>query len=278
MAGNQTVTTGNAFRPEIWATDVLDVLKANLVLRDRISHFDREIKNKGQSVQIPIPAQMTANDKVANTEVTLQDNAATLVTINIDKHKESSVLIEDILEIQSAYDLRSVFSESLGVTIAEAIDKDVYTELIAAATASGQSVGTAATALTDEVVLASKTLLDKAKAPTRDRTLAVSPEDEAGLLAIDKYVRYDALGTGKAIVNGKVGTIYGYTVVSTQLVDGSSVAFHKYAVGIALQKTPRTQAQYQQKDLGWLLTVDTLYGVKTLRDTFAVEVKGASSS
>jgi hypothetical protein len=45
--------------------------------------------------------------------------------------------------------------------------------------------------------------------------------------------------------------------------------FHKDAMAHAEQMGIRTQAQYKQEYLGTLVTSDTVYGVKELRDTFA---------
>jgi hypothetical protein len=277
----QTVTTGNVFRPTVWANDVMDILKSELVLLPRIKHYDSEASSMGQTVSVPFMATASANDKVANTQVVLNGGTATKVDILINKHKESSVLIEDILDIQSKYELRSEFTKPIAYAIVEAIDTDILTELKAAATASSQTVGTFGVALADSAVVAAKVALDAAKAPQTDRTLAVDPYQHGELLKVDKYVRYDALGTGKAIENGKVGNIYGFEVVMSQNIpfvdtttdEHTAVAFHKDAVGIAHQLKPRTQAQYKQEYLGWLLTVDTVYGVKTLRPTFAVSVK-----
>jgi len=275
----QTVTTGNVFRPTIWANDVMDVLQSELVLLPRVKHFDSEAAQMGQTVTVPFMYATTASDKAANTQVTLNGGTATKVDILINKHKESSVLIEDILGIQSKYELRSEFTKSIAYSIVEAIDSDILTELVAGST--NTALGTFGTALVDAVVRNAMVALDTAKAPRTDRTLAIDPYQHGELLAIDKFVRHDALGTGKAIVNGKVGDIYGFDVVMSQnipFVDTTTdqhtgVAFHKDAVGIAHQLKPRTQAQYKQEYLGWLLTVDTVYGIKTLRPTFSVKVQ-----
>jgi hypothetical protein len=275
----QTVTTGNVFRPNVWANDVVDFLKSNLVLLPRIKHYDQAVASFGSSVEVPFAPTGTANDKAANTQVTLNGNTATKVTININKHKESSWIIEDILGIQSQYELRSEFTKAAAYAIVEAIDSDILTELKAGST--NTAVGTFGTPLVDAVILSAMVTLDTQKAPRTDRTLAVDPFQHGQLLAIDKFVRYDALGTGTAIINGKVGTIYGFDVVMSQNLpyvvgtpdQHNGVAFHQDAVAIAHQLKPRTQAQYKQEYLGWLLTVDTVYGVKTLRGNFSVVIK-----
>lgn len=275
----QTITTGAQFRPTVWANDVMDFLKSELVLLPRIKHYDQEAASFGQSVTVPFVLAAAANDKAANTQVTLNGQTATSVVITINKHKESSYLIEDLLGIQSKYELRSEFTKAAAYAIVEAIDTDILTEMKAGSTST--ALGTFGTAINDALVVSAKVTLDNAKAPQTDRTLAVDPYQQGEMLKIDKFVRYDALGTGEAIKNGRIGHIYGFEVVMSQnfpFVDTvtdehTGMAFHKDAVGIAHQLKPRTQAQYKQEYLGWLLTVDTVYGVKTLRPTFSVAIR-----
>jgi hypothetical protein len=277
--GHQTTTTGDVFRPEIWANDVMDFLKSELVFLPRIKHYDQEVAKSGQSIEIPFVPAGSANDKVASTQVTLNNQTATSVVITINKHKEASYLIEDLLGIQSNYNLRSEFTKAAAYAIVEAIDTDILAELKTGST--GGTVGTFGVALTKSTVVDAKVALDQSKAPNTDRTLAIDPYQHGELLKVDDFVRYDALGNGKAIENGRVGTIIGFEVVMSQnipFVDTTTdqhtgVAFHRDAVAIAHQVKPRTQAQYKQEYLGWLLTVDTVYGVKTLRPTFSVLVR-----
>jgi hypothetical protein len=126
--------------------------------------------------------------------------------------------------------------------------------------------------------------LTEAKAPRTDRSIVVHPKGEAEMLAIDKYVRYDALGMSNSenpIKNGKIGQIYGaevfvshnLTYLDTATDEYTSLFFHKEAFAIAIQSEPRTQAQYKQEHLGWLVTVDVLFGLKQLRSSFGFGLK-----
>lgn len=276
---NQTATTGDVFRPTIWANDVMDILEDSLVLLPRIKHYDSEAAKAGETITVPFLASASANTKVAGSEVTLGGGTATKVDILIDEHVESSELIEDFLDIQSKYDLRSEFTRPMAYAIAEYIDSAILTEMKDNST--GGTVGTFGTALTKDVVVDAKVKLDQAKAPQTDRTLALDPYQYGELLKIGDFVRYDALGTGEPIKNGRVGNLIGFEVVMSQnipFVDTTTdqhtgVAFHKDAVAIAHQLKPRAQAQYKQEYLAWLLTVDTIFGVKTLRATFSVLVR-----
>lgn len=256
----------------------MDILKSELVLLPRVKHYDSEAAKYGQSVEVPFVPAGAANDKVANTQVVLNGQTATKVSILINKHKEASYLIEDIVGIQSKYELRSEFTKAAAYAIAEAVDTDILTELLAGST--NTALGTFGTPLTDDLIVDAKTALDTAKAPSSDRTLAVDPFQHGQLLKLDTFVRFDALGKSN-IENGLVGRAFGFDVVMSQNIpfvdttvdEHTGVAFHKDAVGIAHQVKPRTQAQYKQEYLGWLLTVDTVYGVKTLRPTFSVKVR-----
>jgi hypothetical protein len=274
----QTATTGLQFRPLVWANEVLEALYNTTVLLNLVHHYDSEVSSMGQSVTIPFMPNVIANDKVANTQVTLNGNTATSVVIAVNKHKESSVVIEDFLKVQSKYDLRSEFTTGLGMAIGVAIDTDIYVEILAGVS---QNVGAYGTVISDANILAGKLLLDNAIAPFTDRSFVVDPTGNAQLLGIDKFVRYDALGTGKAIEDGKLGTIYGFTVYMSQNLptvvatpsQHNAVMFHKNVQGVAIQESPRVQAQYKQEYLGWLVTVDAIYGVKTLRPTHGVIFK-----
>jgi N4-gp56 family major capsid protein len=282
-SGNVNIgaTAANVFRPNIWSNEVLMFVKSNLVLLPLIKHYDAEVQSSGQTLEIPNVASISANLKAQNTVVTLNYNTDTKTTITLNRHYESSFLVEDLVKVQSKYDIRSDYTNAAGYAISEKIDSDLATGMTTAWKTAAQAYGAYGTALSDTVILAVNRYLSENKAPRTDRSIVVHPKGEAEMLAIDKYVRYDALGTGEAIKNGKLGTIYGSTVYMSQNLvyldtatdEYSSLFFHKEAAAIAMQVNPRTQAQYKQEHLGFLVTVDVLYGVTTLRSGFGFTLK-----
>lgn len=282
-SGNVNIgaTAGSVFRPNVWSKEVLTFVKSNLVLLPLIKHYDADVKGGGQTLEIPNVSAISANLKSQNTVVTLNYNTETKTTITLNKHYESSFIVEDLVKVQSNYETRSDYTQAAAYAIAEKIDANIAADMTTAWKTASQTIGTYGTAISDAVILAVNRYLSENKAPRTDRALVVHPKGEAELLAIDKFVRYDALGTGEAIKNGKLGTIYGAEVfVSQNLVyldtatdEYNSLFFHKEAFAIALQMEPRTQAQYKQEYLGWLVTVDVLYGLQTLRSNFGYVVK-----
>lgn len=273
-----TGTTLAVFRPNIWAKETLAARESTLVMVPRIKHYDRDIRSAGQTVEIPNLSNLAAHQKVANTQVTLNAPTETKTTLSINQHWESSFLLEDFAEIQSAYDAAAEYTKKTGYALAEKMDTSVVNEMTDNASSS---VGTYGTALSDTTILAAVRKLDEAKAPATGRTLAVNPQGKVELLAIDKYVRYDALGTGQAIANGKIGNIYGVEVVMTQNLkvtaatptQNNHLMFHEEACAIAVQKDITFESQRKTEYLGTLFVAQSLWGVKILRNDHVVVVK-----
>lgn len=282
-SGNVNIgaTAASVFRPNVWSKEVLTFVKSNLVLLPLIKHYDADVQGGGQTLEVPNVSAISANLKSQNTVVTLNYNAETKTTITLNKHYESSFIVEDLVKVQSNYETRSDYTQAAAFAISEKIDANIAADMTTAWKTASQTIGTYGTAISDAVILAVNRYLSEAKAPRTDRSLVVHPKGEAELLAIDKFVRYDALGTGEAIKNGKLGTIYGAEVFMSQNLvyldtatdEYNSLFFHKEAFAIALQMEPRTQAQYKQEYLGWLVTVDVLYGLANLRSNFGYVVK-----
>lgn len=283
-AVNIGATAANVFRPNIWSKEVLSFVKSNLVLLPLIKHYDADVKAGGQTLEIPNVSAITANLKSQNTVVTLNYNTETKTTITLNKHYESSFIVEDLVKVQSVYDLRSDYTKAAAYAIAEKIDSDLATNMTSTWKTAGQAYGAYGTALNDNLILTVNRYLSENKAPRSDRSIVVAPKGEAEMLAIDKYVRYDALGVGgdnNSIVNGRIGRIYGADVFMSQNLvyldtatdEYNHLFFHKEAWAIALQQEPRTQAQYKQEYLGWLVTVDVLYGHNALRTNFGFVLK-----
>lgn len=273
-----TGTTLAVKRPNIWAKETLVARESNLVMVPRVKHYDRDIKNSGQTVEIPETSNLTVHAKVANTQVTLNAPTETKKTITINQHYECSFLIEDFADAQVAYDIASEYSEKTGFAIAEAMDTSVVDEITDNATYAAGAFGTA---LNDTTILVANRYLDDAKVPGTGRTLVVSPQGKQEMLAIDKYVRYDALGTGQAIVNGKIGTIYDLDVLMSHNLrvtaatptENNNLLFHKDACGVAVQKDIKYETQRKAEYLGDLYVAQALWGVEMLRADHAVVVK-----
>lgn len=266
--------------------ETLRAQEAALVVAPLVKRYDSLVKGRGDTVHIPEVSNLSANDKVANTDVTLQSVTESERTIAISNWKEASFLVEDIVKVQSNYDLMAEYTSKAGYAIAQAIDS----ALLALYTGfTNADVGTYGVDVTDPVLVAAIQALDEANAPMEDRAIVLKPSQKAALMKLDKFVKADYLGQYdnptpvKRGPNNRFlwGEIYGVPVYYTTQVPTTAgtptqthnICFHKEALALALQLAPRTQGTYWQRSLGWLVTVDTIYGVNNLRTNHGVEIR-----
>lgn len=286
MADTIDVTDVAVFLPEIWSNEALMFRERALVMAPLVRRYDKLIKNKGDVINIPDVSELTANDKTANSEVTLNTVSESDTNISIDVHKECSFEIEDMAKIQSAYDLRSLYTKSAGYAIAKAIDTDLlglYSSL------TSTDVGTYGVDITDATVVAAIQTLDEADAPLDERYFVIKPSQKAALMKLDKFVKADYLGSYQepTVVrkgpNNRYlwGDVYGVPTYYTNQVTTTTasptqthnILFHKEAFACAMQLSPRTQGTNWQKDLAFLVTIDSIYGKSVLRGDHGVEVR-----
>jgi hypothetical protein len=281
-----TTTTGDVFIPEVWSAEVLRATERALVMADKVKRYDTLVQERGDTIHIPNVSNLTANDKSANTQVTLQAPTETETTIVIDNHKEASFLVEDLMRVQSNYDLMSSYTDKAGYAIAQAVDSDLLA-LYASLTTTDQ--GTYGSDLGDAEILGAIEQLDLADAPLEDRCMVIYPTQKTAIAKLEKFVKADFLGEYDMATPVRTGpenrymwgNIYGVPVYYTNQVPTTAgtptqvhnLLFHKEAFALALQQAPRTQSDYIIEYLGNLVVVDVIYGVKVLRSDFGVEVR-----
>lgn len=171
-----TTTTAAVFIPELWSMETLRQQEAALVVAPLVKRYDSLVKGRGDTVHIPEVSNLVANDKLANTDVTLQAITENERTILIDQWKEASFLVEDIVKTQSNYDLMAEYTSKAGYAIARAVD----TSLLALWSAfTNPAVGTYGVDVTDPVLIAALQKLDEANAPLEDRAIILKPSQKA---------------------------------------------------------------------------------------------------
>lgn len=296
LGSNQmTITTGDVFLPEVWSKETQRATQASLVLANLVKRFDSDVADAGDKLHVPKVSNLSAYAKSANTQVTLNAPTETEFTMDINRHYESSYLVEDRLKVQAKYNILEEYTSKAGYAIGQRIDADLaglYSSLT-------QNVGNSTTDITDANIVRAIQFLDDANAPQSDRFFVIKPAGLAHVRLIDKFSRFDSLGIQPSVVvngglatgsgsvikrigpNGLVGTIYNLEVyMTTNLVEeaGTSdvihnLVFHKEAFALGLQLKPRTQFQYKQEYLGTLATTDALWGYGLYRSDFAVDFR-----
>lgn len=271
---NITNTTADVFLAEVFSKEVIRETNPKLVLAKLVKRFDDEAREGNDSISVPSLTNFVANDKVSNIPVSFQANTETDVIISIDQHKETSFLLEDITELQSKQDLMAHYTDAASTAIARAID----TSLAALALGFSTATGVYNTAITTDVVLNSIEFLDLADCPEDDRAFVFRSDVKRDLLDLNAYISSDFVG-GRPLESGTIGKLYGVdTYMSNNLIftggtNRNNMLFHKDALALAMAQQPRAQAEYSVAQLGHELVVDTVYGVREMRDDFGVLVR-----
>jgi N4-gp56 family major capsid protein len=292
-AGQITRTTADKFIPELWMDETRDYLMAKLVMANLVK-FESLTGSKGDTIHIPDVSELVTNDKAANTQVSPQAFTETEFTMTITKHKEVSFVLEDIVKVQSKYDLRTIYTRGIGYTIAKKIDTDIFALQATVTRRVIGSDGTTAFATagagngTDltEVGLRNAMEVQDVALVDDERYLVIHPSQKNALLGIARFTEYQMLGPGGIpIRTGQFGEIFGVPVfVTTQTPAVTSAGpvntffgnflFSREAFMLVQQLTPRVQAQYKQEYLGWLVTGDCIYDVAIFRNPFATVLFG----
>lgn len=295
---NVTVSTAQYFIPEIWAQTAMEQLRSNIVLAKLVTRdTDVAAFNQGDVLHIPFPGTFTANNKAAGSTVTLQAPTDSEVQVTLNKHKEVSFLVEDPVRAMENQSIMERYTREAAVALAEAIESDLF----ALYSGLSQSVGTSGTDITAATVRAARKKLNDAKVPQANRHLVISTKDEVALLGDSNLAQYFAFRT-QAVPEGALGTLYGFTIWTSQLVpvvsgtpnSTKNLAFTPEFAILAMRALPpapegtgarsavvrdpesglvlRSTIAYNPNYLGVQVTLDVLYGVAELRDACGVVV------
>jgi len=242
-----TTEVGN-FIPELWSNEVVASRKSNIVMTGLVLNMDQP--GPGDTIRIPTPTRASASNKAAEAEVTLiQHGADAGILVNIDKHKEYSRFIEDIVEKQALSSLRRFYVDDAGFALAKESDSDLIIESLSVAGAtivfdaaannvpfagrtlvadqiregdgSAWDEAPAPMDITDAGIRSFVKVLDDADAPMANRNMVIPTIVKQDLLGLDRFTEQSFTGEvsgANSIRNGLVGDVYGVQVyVTTRL-------------------------------------------------------------
>lgn len=278
MPTTMTPTTGAAFIPEIWSHATLDFREQMLVITPLVGRTHESDANFGDTVHVASVTELTARTKAAGTQITYEAPTETDATILINQHKYAAVLIEDILKVQSKYDVREKYTSQFGYVLAKVVDNAMGARFAG----FSQIVGVLAADVTEADLRRALQYLDDADAPTDGRAFVFSSAAKSGLMAMEKLVNSDYNGTVGKVENkrGRFGTIWDVPAYVSNNLQGSNAAghdnalLHKSAIELILQMKVRTKSQFSVDDDGWKLAAFELYGSNEMRDSHGVYLKG----
>ncbi len=284
------------------AVDALPALVSNLIMGNLVNRdYEPTLANAGDTVNIPIPPTLVANNIAEGGTVQTQNPSLGNAQIVLNTHAEATFQIPDVTKVLAVPDLLKLYMQPAVAAIAERIEGDIlglYSQFSA-----NNPIGTAGVALTEASIDAAETALFQAKVPAgAAKYLVVDPGTYSALRQIPRFSEYYTAGEAglRALVDGAVGKIKDFFVFRSQLVPrtGSgpvnthNLAFAKNAVGLVVRRLPqplpgtgaiaeyaemgnfgiRVVMSYQPNTLAQQFTVDVLYGAAVLRNAFGVQV------
>jgi hypothetical protein len=260
---------------ELWTREVQQPFDKQLQMAKLVQDRSGLAQAGGDIVNVPFAIGVDSRAKSASTAITYDVPNGAPITLNIDKHYYSAVLIEDIAKIQSNYDLKSVFQQRMSESLARQVD----TDLMALYGSAGTSVSGGA-AVDDADILAVVTAFDSANTPMSERRGVVGHNTKADLLGVNKYVAYDQTGKTGVAVNGAgeslIGSLYGMDIYHSGNVPtsttGRNLFFHKSAITLIQQQAPKFEMEYSVDQIGWKVVLHTVYGVGVERAASVIEL------
>ena len=279
------------------AAEAVPALMGNLVMGNLVNrNFEAVLQNAGDTVNVPIPPTLVANN-IAETG-SVQTQAASLgnAQVVLNTHAEASFGVPDVTQLFAQPNLLKTLLQPAMIAIAEKIETDLLS--LYSLMTFNSAVGTGNTPLTEATLDLAETQLFAAKVPAAlQRNLILSATAYSQVRQLPRFSEAQTVGSGAPIQNGVLGTIKNFNVYRSQFVPKPSTTTYNQAFvrdGIALavrrlpQPLPGTGAIAEYAELGGFglrivmsyvpgtlsqqFTVDVLYGTAILRNQFCQQV------
>jgi hypothetical protein len=214
----RTMADTAGFIPQAWARRALTILRSNMVLAQFVRRdFDFEPGWVGKTLNIPYPGTFTAQDKAADTQISVQTpSGGATASVTLSKHKAVDFNIEDVARAQSSVELMDQYLAPAVIALGNQVEDDLF-QLYASLT--GSAVGALGTAVSDTTIRSARQALNGALAPMANRSLIVSARDEVAILGATNLQNFFAYRAGnQAIPEGQIGRLYGFDTWMSQRV------------------------------------------------------------
>lgn len=162
MANEITSTNVAQAIVKLVAARAMPALLSNLVMGNLVNRdFEATVAAAGDTVNVPIPPSMTANNIAEAGSVVNQNPNLGNAQIVLNTHAEATFTIPDVTKVLAVPDLMATYMNPAIIAVAEKIEKDLL-GLYPLYTAN-TPVGAGNTAITEATVDAAETALFKAK-------------------------------------------------------------------------------------------------------------------
>lgn len=290
VSNSMTTTTNASYIQSLWGPKLNDFYRANLKAASFFTDLSGEAAEGANVIYIPNISEMTANSKTVGSQVTLNKQTATKVTLTINQWYEVSFLLEDEVAafMKKSYNMQERWMKNAAYTVANKLE----VALLNLCRGFSQIVGDSSHSFNDSSIRAAINYLDVANVPMEDRAFFLYPSVIwKHIMNQTKYSLTANTNGADPVLKGAIGFLLGIPVYSTtnlsvylghrdgMLAGKDALCFATARVGGNTDggNHVRLQTQYLQDYLGTLVTADLIYGVIENRDTSGVWIKAQST-
>jgi len=289
-----------AYDPTIWSKQGIAILHEKIAIPKLCRlDFQNDLAQMGDVVNTRKPAIMTASDVDDDNGISAQTLSATNVAVTLNNHKHATFKIKDREASRSVANLMTEYMEPAMLAVANVLDKS----LLALYTDASKLISVSSANNWLSQVTAARTQLNKNKAPDGNRVLILSDDDEGALVGMDILTKANERGDPNGLREGYLGRVRGFETYRSSNILGAgspttrhNLAMHKDAIALVTRvlstATGRTAGaeqmvatdpdaglslrvtiSYQHNVFSTMVSVDLLYGVKTLDSNLLVQLK-----
>lgn len=259
----------NNFIPNVWAMEILRY-------RDRSFHLAAATRTmnvvgqKGDKAHFPKVGRLGVRDRVPGRPVYVQSQTGGKYEVTITKDKEVTFGVDDIVYMQSQYDLMAEYARAQGEALVRDLDNFLLGLRPTVPVAhniyrtTGAGAGTAAgdpAPIDSSTVEAAMQLIMEQDGMIEQCRWIFSPNQVMDLINIDKFISNDyniaQLQIGR-FNSGVIGTLYGLPVHVTTQISNNSLDGLLVEEGATPAPTPGVAGSYylpDQEDAGTTLTL-----------------------
>lgn len=280
------------FIPQLWAGKWLEKFYASSVLT-AIANTDYEgmIAQQGDTVNIRTVPDIQIRDYVAGQNLVYERPDSPIVTLNINKGKYFSPVIDDVIAVQSDLDQMDAWTSDAAEQMKIAVDRDVLGSIPTDSAITSRTKGTTAGAISGNINLGTTgsavtltksniidklldlgQVLDEANIPETGRWV-VMPAWAVAMIKKSDLKDASLTGDGSSILrNGRVGMIDRFTIYMSNLLPPVSdsgtkfyiMAGHKVGFTFASQIT-KVETLRAESTFGNILRGLKVYGYKVVK-------------
>jgi P22 coat protein - gene protein 5 len=186
------------------AADALPALMGNLVMGNLVNRdYEPVLANAGDTINIPIPPVLVANNIAEGGTVTPQNPSLGNAQIVLNTHAEATFQIPDVTKAIAFPELLKAYMQPAVIAIAERVERDLL-GLYAQFTAN-TPVGSAGTPITEATIDSAESALFSAMVPaSAPKYLVVDSGTYSQIRQIPRFSEYFSSGDAgvKAILEG----------------------------------------------------------------------------